>query len=81
MGKIYPGRRTLVIKLAWYYIDPTDVVPGVGCIMRQYSGNVYISLQGYTGYVDQDSCLYAVPHILSATIPRMLHKKICNIFH
>lgn len=45
----------------WYDIDPTEAVPDVGCVVRQYSGNVYISLKGVETIVDQISSIVANP--------------------
>lgn len=37
----------------WYDIDPREKVPNMGNVIRQYSGNVHISLQGVNTIVDQ----------------------------
>lgn len=37
----------------WYDIDPREMVPNMGNVIRQYSGNVHISLRGVNTIVDQ----------------------------
>lgn len=47
----------------WYSINPAEEVPNVGCIMIQYSGDVYIDLWNVITTVDQISSSVPDPSV------------------
>lgn len=47
----------------WYDLDPAERVPGMGNVIVQYSGNVYISVRGVQTIVDQLSSCMADPSV------------------
>lgn len=47
----------------WYDLDPEERVPGLGCVVCQYSGDVCINLQGVGTIVDQISSTVHDPSV------------------
>lgn len=47
----------------WYDLNPEKRAPDAGCIVVQYSGNVYINLNGVKTIVDQISSLVPDPSV------------------
>lgn len=60
-GQSYKTSYTNPAK--WYDLDPKEAIPGMGNIIRQYSGNVCISLQGVETIVDQISSCMSDPNV------------------
>lgn len=64
-GETYQTSYTRPAK--WYDLNPTEAIPDAGCVIRQYSGNVCISLQGVNTIVDQLSSTVSDPSIKQYT--------------
>lgn len=60
-GETYVTSKSNPAK--WFDINPEDRVPGTGCIVYQYSGNVWINLQGVQTIVDQISSTVPDPNV------------------